>query len=138
MSTAAAFDSLLPDPQLTPGLVARKPTERRGVTEAMRMKVYKRYRISPERRAKYVIDHLIPKELGGADAVKNLWPQKIDAHPYNAARKEFLTGRFLKMIAAGEMTLAQAQQEMREDWISAFVIHVGMVHLTPRTLSVED
>lgn len=130
-SSADAFDRLLPDPKLTPGKTATSPKHRRGVTPAMEQAVFARYRIPPERRDAYVLDHLIPLELGGADDIKNLWPQKRTAKPYGPHRKEILTRRFLALIADGRMTITEAQREMSDDWISAFVIHIGMVYLTP-------
>ncbi len=120
---------MLPDPKLTPGKVAQNGKDRNGITEEMERKVFERYRIPWRRRAEFKIDHLIPLELGGADTIDNLWPQSLRIKPYNAHRKERLTQRLLARIASGEMTLAQAQQEIREDWISCFVDYVGMVYL---------
>jgi hypothetical protein len=133
-----ALQPLLPDPKLTPGKVAAGPRDTRGVTAAMRDKVFARYRIPPDRRSAYTIDHLIPKELGGADAVENLWPQRLNGRPYNPHRKELLARKLMQLISNGQMTLAQAQQEIREDWISAFVVHIGMVHLTPGKLTASE
>jgi hypothetical protein len=136
--SANGFPPLLPDSKLTPGKVARGPRDSRGVTQPMREKVFARYGIRRERWSDYTIDHLVPTELGGADDIKNLWPQRLDARPYNPHRKQLLTRRFLEMIAGGRITLAEAQQEMKEDWISAFVVHIGMVHLTPGNLSASE
>jgi hypothetical protein len=44
-------------------------------------------------------------------------------------RKELLTQQLLARIAAGKMTLAQAQKEISEDWISCFVEYLGIVYL---------
>ena len=77
----------------------------------------------------FKVDHLIPAELGGADTIDNLWPQSLSTLPYNAQRKDLLTQRLLARIAAGEMTITQAQKEISEDWISCFVDHFGMVYL---------
>ena len=126
---AQAGDAMMPDRRLTPGKVARRDKDRRGVTEAMERKVFKRYRISWSRRAEFKIDHLIPVELGGADTIDNLWPQSLRVRPYGAERKQFLTKHLLAQIAAGKMTLAQAQEEISEDWISCFVDQLGMVYL---------
>jgi hypothetical protein len=124
-----AGDDMLPDPKLTPGKVARNGKDRNGVTEEMERKVFDRYRIPWRRRAEFKIDHLIPIELGGADTIDNLWPQSLRIKPYNAQRKELLTERLLARIASGEMTLTQAQQEIREDWVSCFVDRLGMIYL---------
>jgi hypothetical protein len=128
-ANARADDGLLPDPKLTPGKVARRDKDRNGVTEEMERKVFDRYHIPWRRRAEFKIDHLIPAELGGADTIDNLWPQSLYTKPYNAQRKELLTQRLLARIASGQMTLAQAQNEISADWISCFVDRLGMIYL---------
>jgi hypothetical protein len=128
---AFAFDPLLPDTRLTPGKVAKRPADTRGVPASTEEEVFARYRIPLERRSFYEIDHLIPRELGGADDIRNLWPQRLSARPYGPRRKRLLTQRLIEMIAAKQITLAEAQREMSEDWISAFVAHIGMVYLSP-------
>ena len=132
-----AQDLILPNPKLTPGRVARADKERSGVTPAMERKVFARYRLPWSRRGEFKIDHLIPRELGGADTIDNLWPQSVRVRPYGADRKELLTEVLLARIAKGQITLAQAQEEIRRDWIDAFIDHVGMVYLkgglTPAT-----
>ena len=119
----------MPDPTLTPGRVARNGQDRNGVTEEMERHVFSLYHIPWRRRPEFKVDHLIPTELGGADSIDNLWPQSLSSLPYNAVRKEFLTRCLLTLIASGEMTLTQAQREIRKDWISCFVDHLGMVYL---------
>jgi hypothetical protein len=126
---AQAGDSMLPDPKLTPGKIARNEKDRNGVTEEMERHVFNRYHIEWRRRPEFKVDHLIPLELGGADATDNLWPQSLSTRPYNAHRKELLTRRLLARIATGKMTLAQAQKEISEDWISCFVEYLGIVYL---------
>jgi len=126
---ARAEDDLLPDRKLTPGKVARRDEDRHGVTEEMERNVFGRYHIPWRRRPEFKVDHLIPAELGGADTIDNLWPQSLSTLPYNAQRKDLLTQRLLARIAAGEMTITQAQKEISEDWISCFVDHFGMVYL---------
>ena len=121
--------ALLPNAKLTPGKIAQNESDRQGVTLAMEQKVFARYRLPWTRRAEFKIDHLIPLELGGADAIENLWPQNIRVKPYGAERKELLTGILVAKIAAGKLALSQAQEEVRRDWIDAFIDHVGMVYL---------
>jgi hypothetical protein len=124
-----AEDSMLPDPKLTPGKVARAAADRGGVTEAMERKIFNRYRIPWTRRPEFKVDHLIPVELGGADSLENLWPQSLNIKPYGAHRKELLTERLLAAIASGRMTVGQAQEELQRDWIDCFINHLGMVYL---------
>lgn len=128
-STAHGQDALLPNPKLTPGRIAKRDKDRGGVTLKMEQKVFARYRLPWSRRAEFKIDHLIPLELGGADTIDNLWPQSLRIKPYGADRKELLTESLLERIRAGRMTIAQAQEEIRRDWIDAFVDQLGMVYL---------
>jgi len=120
---------MLPDPRLTPGRIAKGPQDRRRVTEEMARQVFRLYQIPWRRRPEFKIDHLIPVELGGADTIDNLWPQSLWMKPYNARRKEYLARYLLTLVAAEKMTLAEAQNEIREDWISCFVERVGMAYL---------
>ena len=120
---------LVPNPKWTPGRVARTAKERSGVTLKLEQKVFARYHLPWARRAEFKIDHLIPLELGGADTLDNLWPQSLRAKPYGTDRKELLIGVLLEQIRTGRMTLAQAQEEIRKDWIDAFIDYVGMVYL---------
>ena len=122
-------EPLLPNPKLTPGRVAQSEKEKGGVTIAMEQKVFARYRLPWSRRPQFKVDHLIPRELGGADTIDNLWPQSVRAKPYGADRKELLTEVLLARVAKGQITLAEAQEQIRKDWIDAFIDHVGMVYL---------
>lgn len=133
-----AQQEFLPNPKLTPGRIGASEKDRGGVTLAMEQKVFARYHVPWEWRARYKIDHLIPVELGGADTIDNLWPQRIKTRPYGADRKELLTEVLLQKIRAGKMTLAQAQEEIRRDWIDAFIDHVGMVYLKPGLIPATD
>lgn len=126
---AAAQDPLVPNPKLTPGKVAVTEKDRGGVNVAMEQKVFARYKLPWQRRPQFKIDHLIPLELGGADAIENLWPQRTGVRPYGSDRKELLTEVLLAKVRAGKMTLGQAQEEISHDWIDAFIDHVGMVYL---------
>lgn len=136
-ATLRAEESYLPNPKLTPGRVARNDQDRAGVTLAMEQKVFARYRLPWDWRAQFKIDHLVPLELGGADTIDNLWPQRIRAKPYSAERKELLTALLVQKVRAGKMTLGQAQEEIRRDWIDAFVDHLGFVYLRPGNLMAD-
>jgi hypothetical protein len=126
---ARAQEALLPKPKLTPGRVAKSDKERAGVSLAIEQKVFARYRLPWASRAAFKIDHLIPVELGGADTIDNLWPQSLRARPYGADRKELLAEVLRLKVARGQMSLEEAQELIRNDWIDAFVDHVGMVYL---------
>jgi len=116
-----------PNPARTPGVLRDPPLtvqqicatkwgkDRRHVTEAMKVEVARRYgiaRASIKARGKgpcCEIDHRIPRELGGADAVDNLQPQQWrEAH-----LKDVDENRLHRAVCAGTITLADAQQQMR-------------------------
>jgi hypothetical protein len=44
------------------------------------------------------IDHLISRELGGADDVKNFWPQPYGTHAWNAVLKDRVENRLHKEV----------------------------------------
>jgi hypothetical protein len=126
---SAPQEGSLPNPRLTPGRVAKSDKDRRGVTAAMEQQVFARYKLPWSRRNEFKIDHLIPIELGGADIIKNLWPQKLAMRPYDAARKKQLTEVLLEQVKAGQITLDQAQKQISRDWIDAYIDHLGMIYL---------
>jgi hypothetical protein len=132
---ARAQEALLPNPKLTPGRIAQTDKDRGGVTVEMEQKLFARYRLPWTRRAAFKIDHLIPLELGGADTIDNLWPQSLRARPYGPDRKELLTEVLRQRIAKRQITLEEAQELIRRDWIDAFIDHLGMVYLKDTDLT---
>lgn len=133
--SVCAQEALLPDPKLTPGRVAQTDKDRGGVTVGMEQKVFARYRLPWASRPAFKIDHLIPLELGGADTIDNLWPQSLRARPYGPERKQLLTEVLLQRIAKRQITLEDAQEQIRRDWIDAFIDHLGMVYLKDNDLN---
>ena len=112
---------LRPDPRLTPGVVRQDLTkteicatkwgrDHRAVTDSMRQEVMRRYGLPWSKHHLYEIDHLIPRDLGGADDVRNLWPQLLwDAKHV----KDPLEVRLNNQVCAGELSLKTAQEQMR-------------------------
>jgi hypothetical protein len=108
-----------PNPALTPGIVrpmtraavcaVRWGLDRRHVTQAMRRAVFTRYGVPWADRRLYELDHLVPRELAGADDVLNLWPEIwSDAHT-----KDHEENRLHQAVCAGTLSLAEAQDRMR-------------------------
>src|SRR5262245_45157157 len=119
----------LPDPKLTPGVAVKISIkelctkkwgkDHRAVTAAMKQQVFEAYGMSgnddractPDKHGRRCeIDHLISRELGGADDVKNLWPQPYGSKPWNAVMKDRVENRLHKEVCAGNITLEQAQK----------------------------
>jgi hypothetical protein len=122
----------LPDPELTPGAVTDLTVEQicatkwgrdaRHVTAAMKREVMAAYRphCLPDKHGRRIeIDHLISRELGGADATANLWPECY-AGRWNASMKDRLENRLHREVCAGRMTLEQARTEIATDWREAY------------------
>jgi len=126
LSAARAAD--LPDARLTPGVINPTITDPcqikwgkdvRHVTLAMKKRVFGSYGIPWSEHAQYEVDHLISRELGGADDVRNLWPQHW-AGPFGAHDKDRLENKLHALVCAGKLTLAEAQRRIATDWVAAF------------------
>jgi hypothetical protein len=98
--------------------------DERHVTAAMKRQIFELYGYSgygdphcvPAGKRTCEIDHLISRELGGADVVENLWPQAYGTSPWNAVLKDKLENRLHKEMCANRITLAQARSMLVNDW----------------------
>ena len=78
----------------------------RNVSTATKHQVYVSYNIAKAKQRLYVIDHLIPLEVGGANDIANLWPElKDEAH-----RKDLEENALHGDVCRGDLTLADAQR----------------------------
>jgi hypothetical protein len=85
------------------------------VSAALRAKVFARYRIAESRRNRYVVDLLVPAELGGASSLRNLWPQlRADATTKNTTEASLHS-----LVCSGLVDLSTAQQAITTDWTTA-------------------
>lgn len=140
-NASAAFDTDHPDATLTPGVADASVTEKivckklytkdaRHVTSATKRLVFTRYGFKPAqyRPGDYEIDHFISLELGGKNTIENLWPQpfcKPKNNPemsgcYGAREKDVVETNLHRRICKGEITLEQAQEIIRTDWVKEF------------------
>ncbi len=137
-----AFPALaadLPDLSLTPGVAVsgmakakicstKWGKDARAVTQAMKRQVMTNYRMAPKDcpSGKIEIDHLISRELGGADDVKNLWPEcyekpvagkkPSEVAEMGAHHKDRVENRLHVEVCAGRLSVEQAQKEISTDW----------------------
>lgn len=118
-----------PEPSLTPGVVmtANKkqicdaaPPKNRIVTASLRRKVFEEYGIVAAEPRAYEVDYLITPALGGADDIRNLWPQSYSPAVWNARVKDALEDRLHELVCDGNLELATAQHEISSDWIAAY------------------
>jgi hypothetical protein len=95
----------------------------RDVSEAVKARVYARYHVAwvPYR---HEVDHLISLELGGSNALVNLWPEPY-AGRWGARTKDVLENRLHDLVCSGQLALAAAQHQEATDWVAAYRRYVG-------------
>jgi hypothetical protein len=121
---------LLPNPQLTPGAtrpvaigdLCSMPHDEvvRGVPNALQRQVFNEYGVPSAREAAYEVDYLITPGLGGADDIRNLWPQPHDDPTWNSYAKDQLEERLHHLVCAGQLDLSTAQRQIASNWIVAY------------------
>jgi len=141
----SAFADDLPDLNKTPGVSRAglsKATicktkwgkDARYVTSAMKDQVFALYGYSGYSDPRCVpdpkghtceIDHLISRELGGADDVQNLWPESYGSSPWNAHLKDKQENRLHKEMCAGHITLKVARDMLVNDWKKPYRVYYG-------------
>lgn len=73
----------------------------------------------------YQMDHLIPLSLGGHPTdPKNIWPQVLLAK-WSARRKDYLEQILHDKVCKGEVSLQDAQDQIKTNWIEAYKKYVG-------------
>ena len=104
-----------------PNVICNTPTGgRRHVTAAMKVQVMNAYGLAyPQPKGAYEIDHLIPLELGGDNAIENLWPEAASPTP-GWHEKDAVENRLHKMFCAQQITLDEAQRAMVENWLKYY------------------
>jgi hypothetical protein len=120
----------IPDKDLTPGATLPVTTaevcraagteETHAIPPSMRQKVFREYQTPESRAAEYEVDFLITPGLGGADDIRNLWPEPYSSTVWNAHVKDALEDRLHDLVCAGELDLTTAQHDIATDWISAY------------------
>jgi hypothetical protein len=125
-ATPAVF---VPDAHLTPGatvLVARQDVcssaapKNRMVPVSLQQQVLDEYGVGNAEPKAYEVDYLITPALGGADDIRNLWPQSYGGNGWNARVKDALEDRLHDLVCSGDLDLATAQREISTDWIAAY------------------
>lgn len=149
----------IPDRTTTPGstrdltleeiLATKWSDDPRRVTQSMKQQAFDDYGLEgyddpaypPDRHGRrWQIDHLIPRQMGGADEQSNLWPAPYNAtHPYNpnypedhvmnpwdVVRKDITANRLMKAVREGQMTLDEARTRMQGDWRQTYIEFYGI------------
>jgi hypothetical protein len=94
-----------------------------NIPEETRRKVFSEYGIDA-RTDRFEVDYLITPDLGGAQSIRNLWPQPYGAR-WNAHVKDELEQRLHQLVCEGKVDLPTAQHDIAADWIGAYRKYVG-------------
>jgi hypothetical protein len=70
------------------------------------------------------VDHLISLELGGSNAITNLWPEPYVGR-WGARTKDTLENRLHDLVCSGAMKLPHAQRIEAANWVAAYEKYVG-------------
>jgi hypothetical protein len=123
-------NAAVPNPALTPG--ATRPISIsdacsiaheevvRDVPASLRQQVLHEYGIASARAEDYEIDFLIAPRLGGAEDIRNLWPEPYTSAVWNAHVKDALEEHLHHMVCEGSLDLRTAQRDISTDWIAAY------------------
>ncbi len=137
-SAEKPLDALLPDAKITPGAIATtkariicKPgysTGARHVSSVTKRAVYKAYGVEPRQGIcsgpeGCEVDHLVSIELGGSNAMKNLWIQPYEG--FGAHAKDNLENWLHAAVCRGDIDLKDAQAEIRTKWVDSYQKHIG-------------
>ena len=126
---ATAKPQYTPSRRLTPGVARAVDREQlcgaplpknRMVDVQLQRRVFQVYGIANADPRGYEVDYLITPALGGAEDIRNLWPQPYGAHGWNARVKDALEDRLRDLVCGGQVDLAEAQRDIATDWIAAY------------------
>ncbi len=130
----------MPDDILTPGEVrlgldikticsTKWGLDKRYVTSVMKRRTFHNYGFTGYKDPKCIpdkngrsceIDHKIPRALGGADSMKNIWPQPFGGE-WNAHDKDRLEVRLHRRVCkTKDMELQVARDCIVKDWIECY------------------
>jgi hypothetical protein len=120
----------IPNASLTPGATrtVRKddicPVRPREdfypIPATLAYRVFEKYRIHNPSPRSYEVDYLISPALGGADDIRNLWPQPYASGEWNAHVKDALEDYLHDQVCAGNLDLETAQRDISVNWIHAY------------------
>jgi hypothetical protein len=126
----------LPDPACTPGAVDPAVTQanlasticKSGYTATVRAPASDTNKVKTQSLSQYgqarssstEYDHLISLQLGGTNAVSNLWPEPNRANaPGTTNPKDATETRLNKAVCSHKVTLAAAQKAIARNWVTA-------------------
>jgi hypothetical protein len=119
----------VPDSSLTPGATRAaqreeicpvRPAGFYPIPATLAYRVFEKYGIRDPKPRTYEIDYLITPALGGADDIRNLWPQPFTSGEWNAHIKDALEDHLHEQVCADKLDLETAQRDIATNWIAAY------------------
>ena len=125
----------MPNPKLTPGVVAdsdvvsvcsqpRQPTPALSVGVEDAVLTEYGIPITTLVLASYHFNYLIPLDLGGANAIANIWPISVNK-TIGYFQKQQLDGKLRSMVCYSQIQLVPTQQLLAQDWYALYVQYIG-------------
>jgi len=120
----------LSDPACTPGAIFATATADqicvpgystsvRDVPDSEKKQAYAEYGIATHTTGQYEVDHLIPLELGGSNALANMWPEPAEPRP-GFHEKDRVENYLHAQVCSGAMPLQDAQLQIATNWLSVY------------------
>ena len=120
----------LPDSACTPGAVFATATVQeicksgysssvRNVPFSEKDQAYAEYGIHSHSSGQYEVDHLVPLELGGSNAIANLWPEAASPTP-GFHQKDEVENYLHDQVCSGAMSLKDAQNQIATNWLAVY------------------
>jgi hypothetical protein len=120
----------LPDTACTPGAVIATATKSvicrsgyagsvRNVPTSEKNQDYKEYGVYSHAAGQYEVDHLVSLELGGSNAIANLWPEAASPKP-GFHEKDKVENYLHSQVCYGTVSLKQAQIEISTNWLAVY------------------
>ena len=120
----------LPNPHLTPGATTAAAISDmcsmnhddvvRPVPSVLQQTVFQEYGMKTTSAVNYEIDFLVSPGLGGAEDLRNLWPEPRYNTEWNSFVKDQLEDYLHQSVCGGRISLVTAQQDIAGNWISAY------------------
>ena len=91
----------------------------RDVPQSLREKVFAAYNVPyPQPKGSTEVDHAVPLCAGGSNDEKNLWVQ-FDTYP-GYHEKDRVEIYLCKQVCDGKMSLQEAQEKIRTNWLEVY------------------
>ncbi|HEY0701922.1 MAG TPA: hypothetical protein VGD60_04060 [Candidatus Acidoferrales bacterium] len=130
VAVASAYGAELPDRRLTPGATRQVAIGEicavnhedvvSLVPDTVRHEVFQEYGIRNAPADKYEVDYLIAPGLGGAEDIRNLWPEPRFDATWSSFVKDQLEEYLHESVCGGKLSLQTAQNDEARDWIAAY------------------